>query len=121
MNQLNRVIFSSIILLILDSIYLGFNRKTWESQVVKIQRVVMKVKFLPAFLCYILLIFALNYFILRTKRPVLDAFLLGFVIYGVFDLTNLAIFKKYDNMVALMDMLWGGTLFALTAYIIYQF
>ena len=48
MNQLNRVIFSSIILLILDSIYLGFNRKTWESQVVKIQRVVMKVKFLPA-------------------------------------------------------------------------
>ena len=118
MNQLNRVIFSSIILLILDSIYLGFNRKTWESQVVKIQRVVMKVKFLPAFLCYILLIFALNYFILRTKRSILDAFLLGFIIYGVFDLTNLAIFKKYDNMVALMDMLWGGTLFALTAYII---
>ena len=56
-----------------------------------------------------------------SKRSVLDAFLLGFVIYGVFDLTNLAIFKKYDNMVALMDMLWGGTLFALTAYIIYQF
>ena len=75
MNQLNRVIFSSIILLILDSIYLGFNRKTWESQVVKIQRVVMKVKFLPALLCYILLIFALNYFILRTKRSILDAFL----------------------------------------------
>ena len=114
MNQLNRVIFSSIILLILGSIYLGFNRKTWESQVVKIQRVVMKVKFLPAFLCYVLLIFALNYFILRTKRSVLDAFLLGFVIYGVFDLTNLAIFKKYDSYIAYIDMIWGGILYALT-------
>ena len=34
---------------------------------------------------------ALNYFILRTHRPILEAFLLGFIIYGVFDATNLAL------------------------------
>ncbi len=121
MNFFNRILFSSLILLALDSVYLGFNKKTWESQVIKIQRVVMKVKIVPAILCYLLLIFALNYFILRTKRPVLDAFLLGVVIYGVFDMTNLAIFKKYENKIALMDMLWGGVLFALTTYIVYSF
>ena len=81
----------------------------------------MKVKIMPAILCYLLLIFALNYFILRTKRSVLDAFLLGVVIYGVFDTTNLAIFKKWDSKVALMDTLWGGVLFALTTFIIYSF
>jgi uncharacterized membrane protein len=121
MNKLNRLFFSAILILALDFIYLNATKPIFESLVVKVQRVVMKVKIIPTILCYILLIFALNYFILRTKRPVLDAFLLGVVIYGVFDTTNLAIFKKWDNKIALMDTLWGGTLFALTTFIIYSF
>jgi len=121
MNQLNRLLFSAAILLALDFIYLNMTKSTFETQVVKIQRVVMKVKIIPAALCYLLLVIGLNYFILRTHRPVLEAFLLGFIIYGVFDTTNLAIFKKYDWKVALMDALWGGTLFALTTSIIYAF
>ena len=121
MNQLNRLLFSAAILLALDFIYLNMTKSTFETQVVKIQRVVMKVKIIPAALCYLLLVIGLNYFILRTHRPILEAFLLGFIIYGVFDTTNLAIFKKYDWMVALMDALWGGLLFALTTSIIYAF
>jgi len=121
MNQLNRLLFSAAILLALDFIYLNMTKSTFETQVVKIQRVVMKVKIIPAALCYLLLVIGLNYFILRTHRPVLEAFLLGFIIYGVFDTTNLAIFKKYDWKVALMDALWGGILFALTTSIIYAF
>lgn len=121
MNQLNRLLFSAAILLALDFIYLNMTKSTFETQVVKIQRVVMKVKIIPAALCYLLLVIGLNYFILRTHRPILEAFLLGFIIYGVFDTTNLAIFKKYDWKVALMDALWGGILFALTTSIIYAF
>ena len=121
MNQLNRLLFSAAILLALDFIYLNMTKSTFETQVVKIQRVVMKVKIIPAALCYLLLVIGLNYFILRTHRPVLEAFLLGFIIYGVFDTTNLAIFKKYDWKVALMDALWGGILFALTTSIVYAF
>jgi uncharacterized membrane protein len=121
MNQLNRLLFSAAVLLALDFIYLNMTKSTFETQVVKIQRVVMKVKIIPAALCYLLLVIGLNYFILRTHRPVLEAFLLGFIIYGVFDTTNLAIFKKYDWQVALMDALWGGVLFALTTSIIYAF
>jgi uncharacterized membrane protein len=121
MNQLNRLLFSAAILLALDFIYLNMTKSTFETQVVKIQRVVMKVKIIPAALCYLLLVIGLNYFILRTHRPILEAFLLGFIIYGVFDTTNLAIFKKYDWKVAIMDALWGGILFALTTSIIYAF
>jgi len=80
----------------------------------------MKVKWLPAIVCYFFLIFGLNYFILRTHRPVLDAFILGLVIYGVYDMTNLALFKKWNWRLACMDTLWGGVLMALTTAIVYS-
>ena len=121
MKFYNRIIFSSLILLALDFLYIHSIKGQYEEQIVKIQRVVMKVKILPAILCYILLIFALNYFILRTHRPIYEAFLLGFVIYGVYDATNYAIFKKWNPWLALGDAIWGGLLFALTTYFIYSF
>lgn len=121
MNKVNRVIFASILLLVLDFIYINMIKSQYEAQIVRIQRVVMKVKMLPVVVCYALLIFALHYFILRTHRPVLDAFLLGFIIYGVFDATNYALFKKWDLRLAIADALWGGILFALTTFLIYSF
>ena len=121
MKQVNRVLFSAAILLALDSIYLTASKSAFETQIVQIQRVVMKVKLIPAIMCYIFLIVGLNYFILRTHRPVWEAFLLGLVIYGVFDTTSYAIFKKWDWKLAVMDGLWGGVLFALTSAIVYQF
>ena len=121
MNKLNRVLFSSAILLALDFIYLNYVKQQYETQIVAIQRVVMKVKIVPAIICYILLIIALNYFILRTHRPILEAFLLGFIIYGVFDSTNYALFKKWDLRLAISDAIWGGVLFALTTYFVYAF
>jgi len=121
MNQINRIIFSSIILLALDFIYLSLSKDAFAAQIVKIQRVVMQVKIIPALMCYAFLIFGLNYFILRTHRPIFEAFLLGLVIYGVFDTTSYALFKKWDWELAVMDTLWGGVLLSLTTAIVYQF
>lgn len=119
MNIVKQYVLSAIVMLALDFVYLSFNKSAYETMVVHIQRVVMKVKVLPALVCYVFLIFGLNYFILSRRRSVLEAFLLGLVIYGVYDSTNLAIFKKWDTKLALMDGLWGGVLFALTAAIVY--
>jgi uncharacterized membrane protein len=71
-----------------------------------------------AILCYACLVLGLNYFILNENKGVMDAFILGIVIYGVYEGTNLAILKKWPTYVVVMDTLWGGTLFALTTYII---
>ena len=103
MNKLNRVLFSSAILLALDFIYLNLVKKQYEVQIVAVQRVVMKIKIIPVIICYALILLALNYFILRTHRPILEAFLLGFIIYGVFDSTNYALFKKWDLRLAISD------------------
>ena len=56
----------------------------------------------------------LNYFIIDKKKSIADAFLLGIVIYGVYESTNYAILDKWNTKAVAMDTLWGGILFALT-------
>ena len=48
-----------------------------------------------------------------------EAFLLGIIIYGVYNTTSLAIYKKYTWKVATMDTLWGGILLAITTAVLY--
>lgn len=43
--------------------------------------------------------------------------LMGFFVYSVFNLTNLAIFKKYSWQVGLMDTLWGTFLFGMVTLV----
>jgi uncharacterized membrane protein len=121
MNRIIMLLFSAVILLSLDFIYLNLTKSVFQTQVFKIQHGVMNVKLIPAILCYFFLVIGLNYFILQSHRTILEAFFLGFIIYGVFDSTNLAIFKNYEWNVAIMDTVWGGILFALTTWIIYTF
>jgi len=121
MNFTKDIILPLFILLILDSIYLYIHKQTYLLQIASIQRVSIQPRYLGAIICYALLIFGLYYFILKHHRSVFDAFLLGIVIYGVFDSTNYAIFKKWEPRVAVIDTLWGGLLFGLTTYITYRF
>ena len=111
---------STVILLALDSIYLNMVSGHFNKIVKSIQGSDIKFNMSAAIACYIALAFAINYFIIKDKRPILDAFLLGFVIYAVFDLTNMVIFKKWNLMTSLMDMTWGGILFASTTYLTYK-
>ena len=120
MNKIVRFLISAVILLALDAVYLQLIKDSYTSMVVSIQRVVMQVKVIPALICYLLLTIGLNYFILEQGRSVMEAFLFGLVIYGVYDSTNLAIFKKYDWKLALIDSLWGGVLMALTTSAMYM-
>jgi len=112
-------IISTIVLLILDGCYIYSTKKMFSDQIINIQRVVMQIKPLGAIVCYILLIGGLNYFIIQRNRSVLEAFFLGFVVYGVYESTNYATLKKWTSEIAIMDTFWGGTLFALTTYLTY--
>lgn len=44
----------------------------------------------------------------------------GLISYAIFNGTNIAIFKNYSPKVALVDSIWGGTLYTL-ASLIYLF
>jgi uncharacterized membrane protein len=43
---------------------------------------------------------------------------LGIVVYGVWNFTNMAIFKNYDIVVGLMDLCWGFVLFSAVVYML---
>lgn len=40
----------------------------------------------------------------------------GFVVYGIFNATNYAIFKKYPIHIALLDTLWGTFVYFIAVY-----
>ena len=114
------IIISAIAMLVLDFVYLSINKKLFEDQISSIQRVALQINIIGVILCYIFLIGGLYYFILMKRRPILDAFLFGLVIYGVYETTNIATFKKWSPFVAILDTLWGGVLMAATTFITYK-
>jgi uncharacterized membrane protein len=120
LKSTREILISTVVLLILDGIYIYLTKNMFADQITNIQRVVMQLKPLGAIICYALLVAGINYFIIQRNRSVLEAFFLGVVIYGVYDSTNYATLKKWTPELAVLDTLWGGSLFALTTYITYN-
>ena len=118
------IIYIAIIMLVIDSIYLTLIKGFFNKQIKTIQGSDIKLNYLGAVICYPIMIFGLYYFIIKNKKNyknnyqiVRDAVILGWVIYGVYESTNLAVFKKWDLKTVLVDGIWGGILFGLTTYI----
>jgi uncharacterized membrane protein len=111
-------LISAILFVVIDFVYLNLIKKYFENQVKIVQDSQLQVNLLGVILCYIFLIFGLNYFIIKPKRSPYDAFLLGILIYGVFETTNYALFKNWSIFTVILDTLWGGTLFAIVTFII---
>ena len=112
------LLISAIILISIDFIYLNVIKGYFESQIQKVQGSKLEVNFLGVALCYIFLIAGLNYFIIKPNKSVNDAFLLGLVIYGVYETTSYALLKNWSMITVIIDTLWGGLLFASTTYIV---
>tara|TARA_Y100000389_G_scaffold178363_1_gene191466 strand:- start:22 stop:381 length:360 start_codon:yes stop_codon:yes gene_type:complete len=104
-------------MLVLDFIYLSLTKNFYNNLVKSIQGQNIVIKPVPMVLVYLLLAFVYYYFILEKNGTIKDAFILGISIYGTFDLTNYAIFNKWNLKAVLMDTLWGGILFSLTRYL----
>ncbi len=112
------MLISAIVFISIDFIYLNVMKGYFNKQIQDIQGSKIELNLLGAALCYIFLIYGLNYFIIKPRKSVNEAFLLGIVIYGVYETTNYAMFKKWSIITVIMDTLWGGLLFASTTYII---
>jgi len=114
-------IVAAFSMLALDSIYLSSIGGSLFSKMVRnIQKEDMKIDMYGVIGSYILLVLVLYKFIIMERRSPSDAFILGLCVYGVFDFTNLAIFKNYKWIPAIVDTLWGGILFYIVTYITYK-
>ena len=112
-------IFAFSLFLVLDILFLYTNRNFFELQVIDVQRVSIKMNYASAFAAYIILTFGLYWFILKNRRPVIDAILLGGLINGTYELTNMSLLKKWHLKTVLLDTAWGAFLWGFTVYITY--
>ena len=107
---------SAIILITTDFLYLNVIKNYFLNQIQLVQGSPPKINYLGVVLCYIFLIAGINYFIIKPHKSVYDAFLLGIVIYGVYETTSYALLKNWSLLTVIIDTLWGGLLFAFTTY-----
>jgi uncharacterized membrane protein len=66
----------------------------------------------PAPIAYAVLLFSIWYLLLKdavpgTPAPLDKAAVLGLVVYGIYNLTNLATLPGYSLPLALLDTVWG--------------
>jgi uncharacterized membrane protein len=129
----------AVIVLALDAVFLTLTKDMFARQVMLVQGTAMNVNIPSAAVCYILIVLGLYYFVLRhiivpnatsvaasiqTMRlgdGIRAAFFLGILVYGVYETTTLAILRNWSPMTAVIDTTWGGTLFALSAYLFYKY
>jgi len=109
------IIFLSF--LVLDLIFFWVNQAFLTKTLVSVQGSRPNVRYVSAFFCYVALTFLMYYFILLPKRSLTDAFLLGVGVYTVYETTNYALFKNWPLKMVVMDILWGGILFLIVAYL----
>ena len=119
-NMLKEIVLTAVLLVVIDFVYLTMMTPLLNKLSIDVQGSKVQLNLYGAVLCYIFLIFGLYYFIIKDKRSIMDAFLLGLVIYTVYEFTSIAFLKNWYWSVAIIDSLWGATLFAITTALVYK-
>ena len=114
------ILVTGIIMLLIDLPYLMIIKDYFNKLIKDIQGTTIELDIFASLLCYLIMSIGLWYFILRENREITDAFLLGIVIYGVYEATSKALLKKWKWSAVILDTLWGGILFSLTTYVYRQ-
>jgi uncharacterized membrane protein len=114
------LVISALVMLGLDTAYISVIKNDYLNQIQDIQKTVPNVNMVGVLLSYALMIFGINYFIIQKNASILDAFLFGIVIYGIYDATAYALFSKWSVNLAIIDTIWGGILMMTTAYLTYK-
>lgn len=117
---MKEILIPGLIMIILDYFYLSITSNFYKNLIENIQKEKFEIKIFSTILVYIVLLFTVYFFVIKDKKSPLYAFLLGFCIYAIYELTNYSIFKKWTLKAVLLDTFWGGILFFLTTIITYK-
>ena len=117
--------------LLMDAVWLSYRFEYHKTLILTIQKDSLEINVVPAVLVYLLIATALYWVIYVVAPPSLQrdplkaagtGALMGFFMYGLYDLTNLATLKQYTLSMTIVDILWGtflcGTATGVTAYLV---
>ena len=102
-----------IIAIILDIPYLLSHKNYFNNVFKKIQGSDVNLNLTGAIICYILISLLIYFIVIQKKLKWYETMLLGSCVYGIYDATNYATFKKWPIYLFVADTLWGGILFLL--------
>lgn len=117
------IILFSILIVAIDSIYLSHISLPFGKMIRDIQGKPMKMKMMPAVIVYLAMIATWYVFIYKELKRhsftenIVRAALLGLFTYSIFDFTNMALIDGYRLDLAVIDSLWGATLYGITTAI----
>jgi uncharacterized membrane protein len=111
--SLIHIVSIAFTILLLDFIWLYNNFPYYQDLFQTIQNNPLTIRWIPALLVYIIIIFSIVYFT-KDSKTIYEAgsrgALLGLAMYGVYDLTNYATFSNYSFSMTVTDIIWGITL-----------
>lgn len=112
MKDLKSFVVIMILYLVIDLPVIGYlNSKMYVDNFKQITNGKTTFKLIPAMVAYLILSLSVYYFIIKKSSNITtDSLMLGFVIYGIYNATNLATLKNYSVKVSIVDTLWGSFL-----------
>ena len=117
------IVTYSVILVLVDAVFLKVISNEYGKMIQKIQGSKMEVNMGAALVVYIALVGVWCVFIhpeikkKGLKEALCKAFILGLCTYAIYDFTNMALLKDYRLDLAVIDSVWGGLLFSVSTYI----
>lgn len=118
MSMLKQIILITLVISVLDAVFLGSMSSFFKKQVFAVQHSELKIDYVALVLCYIVMIFMIYYFVIRENRDILYAGLLGWGTILTYEFTTKAILTNWSYLTVFIDGLWGGILFMLTTFIV---
>lgn len=112
------IIIIFFLIVVVDMIYISTFNSFFKKLFKKVQcGAPLTLKYWWVVVTYIFMSLVIYYFGYIKKCSVLDIFILGVSIYGVYELTNYTTLKDWDLRMVFLDTIWGGILFATTFYV----
>ncbi len=109
-----------LIFLVIDIPMITYiNGKMYQIQFNRINNGPMNVNlrtYISAGICYLLLVFGIYHFAVK-QNSVSNGAILGLVIYGIYNTTNLATINNYGIKESIVDTVWGTILCTLITYL----
>ena len=118
-ENIRDILLLAVIFMTVDLGFLRMLIPFWNRQLIQVQGSPLSMNYMAAGLAYSILTLGLYYFIIRSRKSVIEAMLIGWFVYFVYELTNKAIITNWNWTTVLIDGLWGGISFGLTTWLFY--
>lgn len=91
------------------------------SRIARMEGNKLKPNLIPGLIVYLILALGITLFVFPLSSTLLESLiygaLFGFVIYGVYDLTNFSTLKNFSLKMTIADLMWGTFLLGIVSFL----